>query len=110
MSNTSMDGQTQLNVFWVSMLSMLKYYWSLLLLMLLVVFSGLAVGYVSYENRRLHNKIQAVAHERNAAQVEWGKLLLEHSTLTSPARIETIAHEKMNMVVPDPKHVEVVLP
>lgn len=79
-------------------------------LLVLVVLSGLSVSYVSYENRRLHNRIQQELENRNSAQVEWGKLLLEHSTLTAPARIETIAREKLDMDVPKAEQIEMVLP
>lgn len=81
-----------------------------LLLLVLVVLSGLSVGYVSYENRRLHNRIQQELENRNSAQVEWGKLLLEHSTLTSPGRIEKVAREKLDMDVPGTDQIEMVLP
>ncbi len=78
--------------------------------MLLVVISGLAVSYVSYKNRLLHNAIQQEQVNRNNAQVEWGQLLLEHSTLTSPAYIEKIARERLNMDMPQTKDIEMVLP
>ncbi|WP_419835641.1 cell division protein FtsL [Endozoicomonas atrinae] len=81
-----------------------------ILLLLLVVLSGLSVGYVSYENRLLHNQIQQELENRNSAQVEWGKLLLEHSTLTSPGKIEKVAREKLGMDVPKTSQIEMVLP
>ncbi|USE34883.1 cell division protein FtsL [Endozoicomonas sp. SCSIO W0465] len=81
-----------------------------LLLLILVVLSGLSVGYVSYENRLLHNQIQQELENRNSAQVEWGKLLLEHSTLTSPGKIEKVAREKLGMDVPKTSQIEMVLP
>lgn len=81
-----------------------------LFLLLLVVFSGLSVGYVSYENRRLHNNIQQELENRNSAQVEWGKLLLEHSTLTAPGRIEKLARERLGMEVPGSGRIERVRP
>lgn len=89
---------------------LIRSYGSTLLLLLLVVLSGLSVGYVSYENRRLHNRIQQELENRNSAQVEWGKLLLEHSTLTSPGRIEKVAREKLDMDVPKNSQIEMVLP
>lgn len=89
---------------------LVRFYGATLLLLLLVVLSGLSVGYVSYENRRLHNRIQQELESRNSAQVEWGKLLLEHSTLTSPGRIEKIAREELGMVVPKNSQIEMVLP
>ncbi|WP_419535417.1 cell division protein FtsL [Endozoicomonas sp.] len=89
---------------------LIRSYGSTLLLLLLVVLSGLSVGYVSYENRRLHNRIQQELENRNSAQVEWGKLLLEHSTLTSPGRVEKVVREKLDMDVPKTSQIEMVLP
>ena len=84
--------------------------WPVLLLLLLAVISGLLLGYVSYENRRLNNLIQQEQENRNRAQVQWSKLLLEHSTLTSPGRIEQIAREELDMAVPNDNQIEMVLP
>ena len=79
-------------------------------MLLLVVLSGFSVSYISYENRRLHAGIQQELENRNSAQVEWGKLLLEHSTLTTPAYIEKLAREKLGMEVPTTDRIEMVLP
>ena len=84
--------------------------WPVLLLLLLVIIAGLSLGYVSYENRRLNNLIQQELENRNRAQVQWSKLLLEHSTLTSPGRIEQIAREELDMAVPNNNQIEMVLP
>ena len=79
-------------------------------LLLLVILSGFSVSYVSYENRRLHNAVQQELENRNNAQAEWGQLLLEHSTLTSPVYIEKLARERLDMKVPQAKNIETVLP
>ena len=84
--------------------------WPVLLLLLLVIIAGLSLGYVSYENRRFNNLIQQEPENRNRAQVQWSKLLLEHSTLTSPGRIEQIAREELDMAVPNNNQIEMVLP
>lgn len=79
-----------------------------LLLMLSVLASGIAVTYAGHENRRLHNELQRQLEEKNRAQLEWGKLLLEYSTLTAPARVEKIARDELNMEVPTNRQIEVV--
>ncbi len=84
--------------------------WLIFLLLLLTLLSGLSLGYVSYENRRLNNLVQQELEQRNRAQMQWSKLLLEHSTLTSPARIEQIAREELDMDVPTNDQIEMVLP
>lgn len=75
-------------------------------LLFAVVMSGVAVNYTSYESRSLHNTLQRILEGQNRAQVEWGRLLLEESTLTTPARVESLARDKLNMDVPN--HVEMV--
>ncbi|MDD7804059.1 MAG: cell division protein FtsL [Endozoicomonas sp. (ex Botrylloides leachii)] len=78
-------------------------------LLLSVVLSGVAVSYVAYENRKLHNQLQRVLERQNQAQVEWGRLLLEESTLTAPARVERLARDKLGMEVPSPVSVKMVV-
>ncbi|MGI9275921.1 MAG: cell division protein FtsL [Endozoicomonas sp.] len=80
------------------------------LLILVVLVSGVAVTYAGHENRRLHNELQRELGKKNEAQVEWGKLLLEYSTLTAPARVEKIARDQLNMEVPVSRRIEVVAP
>ena len=79
-------------------------------LLMLVVLSGLAVSYSAYENRRLHNKLQQVLDSKNRAQVEWGRLLLEYSTLTSLSRVERLARDELSMEAPQPSSIKMVLP
>lgn len=74
-----------------------------------IIISGLVVSYVAYESRRLHNELQQVLEEKNKAQVDWGRLLLEHSTLTSPVRVERLAREELDMRVPGPSTIEMVM-
>ena len=80
------------------------------LLLLAVLVSGVGVSYVGHENRRLHNVLQQEQENLNAAQVKWGKLLLEHGMLTAPGRIESLARGELGMDVPDSKRIEVVAP
>ncbi len=77
-------------------------------LLFMVVVSALAVSYSAFESRRLHNVLQKMREDRNQAQVEWGRLLLEYSTLTSPGRVERIAREQLNMKVPGSEDIEMV--
>ena len=84
--------------------------WPAFGLLVLVILSGFGVSYVSYENRLLHTAIQKELEKRNNIQVEWGQLLLEQSTLTSPGHIEKLAKGKLNMEVPQAKDIEMILP
>ncbi|WP_422134525.1 cell division protein FtsL [Endozoicomonas sp. ALD040] len=80
------------------------------MLLACVLVSGVAVSFVKHENRLLHNELQQAFEQRNKAQVEWGKLLLEHSSLTSPGRVERIARDELNMEVPDAGSIKMVMP
>ncbi len=67
---------------------------------LLVIVSAIAVAYTAHVNRILQNQLQTELSGKNRAQVEWGQLLLQHSTLTAPSRIDRLAKEELNMEVP----------
>ena len=67
---------------------------------LLVIASSIAVVYTAHVNRTLQNHLQTELSGKNRAQVEWGQLLLQHSTLTAPSRIDRLAKEELNMEVP----------
>ena len=73
-----------------------------------VLLSAMAVVYVKNYERTLFSDLQT-AHQ-NAAQleVEWGQLLLEQSTLVTPARVQKIAQERLGMVVPSQKDIVII--
>lgn len=80
-----------------------------LVLLLAVTASAVAVVYSTHSSRHLLNDLQVLERERNALQVEWGQLLLEHSSLVSQGRIEGIAAAQLEMKVPAMENVVVVL-
>ena len=51
-----------------------------------------------------------VSSERDRAQAEWGRLILEQSTWTAHNRIEALATERLKMYIPDPAAVRMVQP
>ncbi|WP_165767120.1 cell division protein FtsL [Parendozoicomonas haliclonae] len=81
-----------------------------LILFLLVLMSAVGVTYTAYLNRQAFHQLQTQLMEKNALQEEWGQLLLQHSTLTSHGRVETIARDQLNMDVPGQSRVLVVQP
>ena len=81
---------------------------TILLLAVAVFFSGFAVIYAKDWQRRLYIQTQNIAAQSNQLQTEWGKLLLEQSTWSMQARIEGIATNKLNMVVPTAKQIVMV--
>jgi cell division protein FtsL len=85
--------------------------WTLLgALTLAVVMSGTAVVYAKYASRRSFVELQQLRAERDAIDVEWGRLQLEESTLATHVRVERIARNKLKMHAPDATEVVVIRP
>lgn len=81
---------------------------SLALLIMLVLVSAFAVVYVKDLNRRLVSDLQSVQQARDNLQIEWGQLLLEENTWSTQARVQQIAQQKQDMVVPATKTITVI--
>lgn len=71
-----------------------------LILALIVMFSALAVVYMADLNRRLFIDLQKAQGTEMQLHTEWGKLLLEQSTWSTQARIQSIAVQNLGMEVP----------
>ena len=82
----------------------------LLFLLGLVLVSALGVVYVKHQNRKLFIELQALQKNRDELNIEWGKLLLELSTLATPTRVEHIARDKLGMKPPSPEKIIIVTP
>jgi len=85
---------------------------SLLMLLLFVgvLVSAIAVSYSAHWNRQLLNTLYGELNERDKAQAEWGRLILEQSTWTAASRIESLASEQLKMRVPAADEVRMVAP
>jgi cell division protein FtsL len=59
-------------------------------------------------NRSLNATLQQTFVERDQLHKEWERLLLEKSTLLMQARIQTLAENQLDMVVPEGKAVVVI--
>ncbi|MDT8397169.1 MAG: cell division protein FtsL [Pseudomonadales bacterium] len=79
-----------------------------LLLVLGAGWSAISVIYSTHESRQLLNELQQLKNKRNDLQAEWGRLLLEQSSMVSQGRIEAIAIEELGMEVPAMKDVVVI--
>lgn len=71
------------------------------LLVLLLLASAQAVIHWTHASRGLQVRLQILHAERDALQVEWGRLLLEESTLVSPARLEQQAAQQLGLRFPE---------
>jgi len=78
------------------------------MMLVLVLLSAIGVVYSSHMSRQLFSE-QAVLLERNdQLQLEWAQLLLEQSAWSSPNRIESVASEKLGMVMPETEQIELI--
>ncbi|MCJ8170688.1 cell division protein FtsL [Atopomonas sediminilitoris] len=82
----------------------------LLVMFVLVLMTALGVAYTQHWNRLLLNDLYAELSVRDRALAEWGRLVLEQSTWTSHARIETLATGQLGMRVPAAVDVQLVSP
>lgn len=63
--------------------------------------TALAVVYTTHENRQLFVTLERLDKERDALNVEWGRLELEQGVWGRHSRVERIARERLHMVMPD---------
>jgi cell division protein FtsL len=80
----------------------------ILLLAAAVVFSALAVIYVTHSSRVINAAYQHSLSEKNHLYVERAQLLLERGTWMMQARIQKVAESQLGMVMPDHKSVVIV--
>lgn len=73
----------------------------LAVLLAVVLGSGLAVVHTTYQYRTLFNEFQELRQEGNMLDVEWGQLLIEHSTFGLEGRIERKAATELQMRLPE---------
>ncbi len=82
----------------------------LFIVWVLVVVSALAVAYSAHWSRVLLNQVAAEMDQREDAQAEWGRLILEQSTWTAHSRVEKLATSELEMRVPQASEVILVKP
>lgn len=72
-----------------------------LILMLTLLFSALSVIYVTNMTRGLNAAFQKMLIERRQIELQWGQLISEKSTWTMPLKVEEVAAQQFDMVMPD---------
>jgi cell division protein FtsL len=83
-------------------------------LMLTVIFavvcvlSAIALVYTKHESRKLFVELEALTHERDGLNIEWGQLQIEQSTWAQHARIEQVATEDLSLVRPNTSEIFVI--
>lgn len=79
-----------------------------ILLWLAVCVTALSVVYSNHRARLLFVEWQQLLKNQQEFEVEWGQLLIERSSLTSYVRLERLAAEKLQMVVPSVDQVQMI--
>ncbi len=82
----------------------------MLVMMLLVLFSAVAVVVTKHAGRSEFVVMQQLENQRDQLNEEWGRLLLEQSTWASPGRVEQQARTKLNMLAPTSDNTVMVMP
>ncbi|WP_251978974.1 cell division protein FtsL [Salinicola avicenniae] len=82
----------------------------LAVMVLAILFTALSITTTTHLTRVQYARLQKLESQRDALQTEWGRLLLEESTWSSPARIESLASQRLEMRVPSVGDVKVIRP
>jgi len=84
--------------------------WLLLdgVLMIAMLTSAIAVVWSRNESRELFMRLTTLQNQRDALNVEFGRLELEQATWADPARIEQVARQKLGMINPPPQDIRVI--
>lgn len=77
-------------------------------LLLAVMTSAIAVVWARHQGRVSFVELTQLQNQRDALNVEFGRLELEQATWAAPGRIEQIARSQLDMVTPAPAQVELI--
>lgn len=102
LAQTSLGGKSLLEIF------LLPQQFTLILLSLAVFVSGLGVVYMKDLNRRLYRDLQIQQSQHQQLETEWGQLLLEQSAWSQQTRVEHVATQDLQMIVPKQKDIVMV--
>lgn len=83
-------------------------YFGVILLSVLIFLSSMGVVYSKHVSRQLFSQLQSLQNKRDELHVEWSQLLLEQGTWATDVRVERVAREHLNMLVPSPDTVVVL--
>ncbi len=78
------------------------------LLLVAVVSCALSVVTSQHKARKLFIELQKEKEQAQRMDVEWGQLQLEQSTWATPARVERVAVQKLQMQLPKKGQVQII--
>jgi cell division protein FtsL len=79
-------------------------------LLIAITLSSVKVVAGSYSSRQMFSQLHELEQHYRMLIVERGKLLIERSSLTTPAKIEAKARDELQMRVPNVDEVRVINP
>ena len=77
-------------------------------LVFILIVCALSVVTSQHTVRKLFMALEKEKEIEQKLEVEWGRLQLEQSTLIMHGRIEQIAKDRLNMVVPEASSLQIV--
>lgn len=80
------------------------------LVFMVVLSSAVLLVYSKHQSRKLFVELQALKHQVDALNTEWGQLQLEQSAWSGHGRIEQVARERLSMVMPGAEEVVFIRP
>jgi cell division protein FtsL len=83
---------------------MSKSLYMLIVLLIAVLISAFAVVYSTNSYRSTFSLVEQEEQQNHFLQLQWGQLLLEQTSLATPARVEELAIEKLKMTLPTAKN------
>ena len=75
---------------------------------LVCVLSSIALVYTKHQSRKLFVELEALTHERDELNIEWGQLQIEQSTWATHARIERVATDELSLERPKSSDIFVI--
>ncbi|MEJ2042359.1 MAG: cell division protein FtsL [Reinekea sp.] len=72
----------------------------LLILSAVLVWTTFSIVTVTYQTRQQFAQLEQLRNKHRALMENWGRLLLEESAFSSPARVERVAREELKMFLP----------
>ena len=83
---------------------MSKSFYFLFVLLVAILISALAVIYSTHSYRSTFSMVEQEEQQTHVLQLQWGQLLLEQSSLATPARVEELAVKQLKMTLPGQKN------
>jgi len=71
--------------------------------------TALGVVYTKHQSRMQFKELRTVQKAIDDANIEWGRLQIEESTLARFGRIEDLAARKLDMRMPEHREIKMVL-